>query len=666
VSIAPGSALQLVKKSPVPALADGIVNPVQTEDSDLGRNIALGIASTLMLLTLWALTHHYQGIVKDGELYAFQALSRLQPSLKSDLYLRNTSQDNYTVFSPLYAVCIGILGLRTAALVLFSVCSVWFFTVAWFFVRRLSTAEAAWISVALLIVTPSVYGAYQVFSYSENYLSARSLAEALTLTALAVHFGGWRRMALLIAALSLFVHPLMSLPGILVLLCLWLPETRALTFAAAGLIATLTFALVAAHVPIRIGLATVMDPTWTDVVRERAQFLFLEYWMPADWEIAARPFVSLTLTALVFPEPRVRKLCLAAMLVGVCGIIVAAIAGAVGPIAILLQGQAWRWLWIPGCLSVLLLGPAALRIWRDDRCGVPCATLLIVGWTYSGVDGLACVTGALALWLVRNHVSLVTARHLRWASISIVTILVIWLMANLRTYISAPIPESGRESIWVGRIREFFALGISGLLLMWFSLTWVRRVRSFWVISLICGFFLAASSWILPGSMKQLDTVGSIAEIDEYADWRGAIPASSNVLLIPTRQSASFIWFSLGRPSYLTVAQSAGVVFSRDTALEVRRRSEVLLPLRDPDWKILTAILRARARTNGASHGKPGSDSRPLTASILVGLCGDPQLDFVIAKDWVGYAPLKHLHPGALMNWYLYDCRRVRPPSRTT
>jgi hypothetical protein len=97
------------------------------------------------------------------------------------------------------------------------------------------------------------------------------------------------------------------------------------------------------------------------------------------------------------------------------------------------------------------------------------------------------------------------------------------------------------------------------------------------------------------------------------------------------------------------------VVFSRATALEVRRRSEMLLPLMDPDWKILTSL-----RAKSGSGPKNKATTRPLTQEILIQVCADPQLGFVISPDKVGFDPMRHDHPEAWKDWNLYDCRKVR------
>lgn len=629
-------------------------------DDFLWRRVALSITCALMMLALWAITHYYRGFARDGQLYAVQALARVHPPLGADIYLQNTSQDQFTFFSPLYASFIKVLSLRPAEMVLFVLCTAGFLSAAWALARSLSSANNAWLSVALLIVTVGHYGSSEIFNYSENYLSARSLGEALTVAALASYFAGARRTGLFIGVAALFVHPLMALPGVLLLVCLSLTLRVSFILAAAGLFGALVFALTAASAS-RSGLMTVMDPTWLEVVRERSQFLFLRYWNTSDWETAARPFVSLTLAALVLPGVRTRQLCLIAMLVGVSGLALCGIAGTVGPVAILVQGQAWRWMWVTTFIGVLLVAPTVVGIARDHSGGPMCATLLVLGWTYSGVDGLACVDAALLLWLLRSHISSRAAAYLKWAAVLIWVCIVCWIVATSWNYFSAHSPDSPVQSVAINRLREAFGLGVSGALPAWFACYYVRKLRSIRIISCVGVFFLATVMWVLPDSLRQLDATGSEAEIRQFSDWRAAIPPTSNVLLLPTGISASFMWFTLERPSYLSVGQSAGVVFSRATSLEVRRRADMLSPLVSPDWKILTSITGGRSqRAEYASFANAVPATKPLTRDLLVHICSDTVLDFVIARENVGYQPLQHAQRGPYKDWNLYDCRRIR------
>jgi hypothetical protein len=456
-----------------------------------------------------------------------QALQRIHPSLGADVYLENTSQDQYTIFSPMYAALIGALGLRNAELLLFVICTAWFLAAAWILARKLADEGTSWLAVALLVITGGYYGAYSIFSYSENYLTARSLAEALVVTALACHFLGRRRLSLVVAAGALCIHPLMAFPGLLLLLCVRLPPRVAVAGAVGGVLAVLGLALIAVASPAIARFLTVIDSSWLEVVRERSQFLFLRYWTRNDWQSTARPFLSLGVTAMVVADVRIRKLCFASVLVGAAGLAVALIACEIGPVAILLQGQAWRWIWISDFVGVLLLAPTALYAWREKKFGPVCAALLISGWTVA-VGGTAAIGLALLLWPLRSRIDDRAARYLRWGAGASILILVGWNLANFWSLVTSPPLNAGREALVIERTRSIFGLQIPAVLavgLIWYGLRTSRTLR---VTALVAVVLAASSVLILPGALRQVDTVGTDAEIDEFADWRDAIPPTSN------------------------------------------------------------------------------------------------------------------------------------------
>src|SRR5580658_4753230 len=100
----------------------------------------------LTLVTLWLVLHGYHGIRGDGQIYAFQAFARLHTQLAADLYLQNTSQDQFTLFSPLYAWCIDLLGLEHAARLLTLIFTGWFLAAAWSFVSAVTGRDIAWLA----------------------------------------------------------------------------------------------------------------------------------------------------------------------------------------------------------------------------------------------------------------------------------------------------------------------------------------------------------------------------------------------------------------------------------------------------------------------------------------------------------------------------------------
>ena len=399
------------------------------------------LSLTLMLVTLWLALHGYHGLTDDGQIYAFQAFARLHPQLTADLYLQNTSQDQFTLFSPLYAWCIGLLGLENAARLLTLVFSVWLFAAAWSFASAVTGRDTAWLAVAFLLIVAGGYGASGVFRIFDPFLTARLPAEALTITALGCHLRGMKRRGLLLALGALFIHPLMALPGLLLVVCLGLPLRMGVIGAIGGVLATLAVALVAVGLPTAPHVLMVMDAPWLDVVRERSQFLFLQLWSIHDWDVNAQPFICLGFTAIAVSDERIRRLCAAAALVGTAGLAVAFIGGLIGPVAILVQGQAWRWVWIAVFISAALVPFTALQVWRDERCGPLCALFLVSGWALPGVDGTACVTLALILWLTRARISPGVTIYIRWVSAALGIAIVMWTLMKCWAIVSPPTPS---------------------------------------------------------------------------------------------------------------------------------------------------------------------------------------------------------------------------------
>jgi hypothetical protein len=612
----------------------------------------------LTLGTLWLLLHGYHGLKGDAQIYALQALARIHPQLSTDLYLQNTSQDRFTVVSPLYAWCINLIGLEHAARLLTILFTLWFLAAIWSFARVVTDRDGAWAAVAFTLIIGGYFGASDVFRILEPFFTARLPAEALISTALACVVRGKKRLGVSLALAALAIHPLMALPGVLLMGFLWLPNRSSILVAIGGVLATLIAAVIAVDLPAAREVLTIMDAPWLEVVRERSQFLFLQLWTMRDWETNAIPFACLGFTAIAVPDEQVRKLCAAAALVGAAGLAVAFIGSLIGPVAVLVQGQAWRWVWITLLVSAILTPFTAVRLWRDKTCGPICALLLACGWTLPPAEGTACVALAFCCWLARARISQRSAKILRWLSGALGLALFIWQVIKCWSLLSSPDQAAGATSVAI-QLQDLYALKLPVTLLVALVWWWIRMNRSGWAPVLFSATFGAISVLLLPSAFKQSRTLASSAEIHEYAAWANAIPPTSTVLVAPPHDVGAFVWFTLERPNYLSLDQSAGVVFSRETALEVRRRSLNLLPLMDPDWKILSALL---AESAGERDRAPAT--RPLTASKLMQVCADPQLGFVISPEKLGFDALPHEQAGTWRGWNLYDCRKVRstPP----
>jgi hypothetical protein len=609
---------------------------------------------TVLLVATWCLMHRYKGLSLDGELYAFQAFARLHPDLRSDVYLMANSQDEFTLFSPLYALFIRCLGLWTASVALFALCTITFIAATWFLARSLWDETRAWLSAAACVVITCSYGAYNVFSYSESYLTARSLAEALVIVALACHARGFGRWAATIAVAALFIHPLMALPGLLLLISLTLPFLYTAIGAVSAVLVALAIAWIAPHWGQGPHFLTIIRGPWLEMVWQRSQFIFLQNWRLRDWEGHARLLLTLIIAVLVAEDPRVRRLCIGGMVVGVSGLAVALIASNIGSVAILLQGQAWRWFWVTGFISVLTLAPTALRLWKDGGCGAVCAVLLFASWTFPPVNGIFLAAAALGLWCVRQHVQLSSRKLLLGLAYAMIVAVLAWTIGNIWSLCTNPPVETLGEPLLIERLRGIYSLQIPALALVGLVLLWLRSETNLYASAAVLTLLITLCAFAVHGSFNRNTKSDTSAGVQALAEWRAIIPPTSNVLVIPSEKAAGFIWFTLERPSYLTADQSAGVVFSEETAREIRRRSEVLLPVMEPTWKIMSQL--ARVAKESDKHEQPP----PLTAEQLSSICRDPLLGFVVAKERLGFDAVSSTEAGPWRNWNLYACSRVR------
>jgi hypothetical protein len=602
------------------------------------------LALALMITIIWLLVQGYHGLVGDAQIYAFQAWAKIHPSLSTDLYLENDSQDNYSIFSPFYALIISWFGIEGAARWLTLLFTLWLLCAAARLAATFTSGRMAWLGVAALILLPADYGGSGVFHFSERFLTARLPAEAMIMTAFACHASGKSTLGLIISAAALFVHPLMALPGFLVLICCWLPTRLSLIAGIAGVLSAVGVAIIAAKFPQTARPLAIMDEPWLEVARERSQFLFLQLWSYRDWLLNVRPFAYLIFLAVAIDKQRIRRLCIACGIVGATGIALALTADLVGPVAILVQGQAWRWVWTGCFVSALLTPLLILRVCRQGPWGALCSLLLIAGWVLPAAPGCLSAFLALTIWMLRPAKDWNLDSYVGGVVFLGAIALLAWVANDARGIGSVPIDSIG----------SVMAAKVVLALLFWAGWWLLHDARKPVILAFATAVLMAIAAAALPMAFRQSRILGASTDINEFVDWTAGMPPTSTVLVAPTRDVGGFVWFTLVRPNYLALDQSAGVVFSRETALEIRRRSEVLQPLTEPTWKVWSGIKLK------AAHGDAETPPRPLTANALTDICSDPKLGFVISPENVGFGARTHTHEGVWKNWNLYDCSQVR------
>src|SRR5258706_7902473 len=128
-----------------------------------------------LVVSLWAVTRPYGGIVHDARLYSVRALEVLAPGrYAGDLYLHYGGHSQFDTISSGYAFAISSLGLSSASmlLVLFGQ-TLWLGGLVFLARGLVRDPRHALLAVALAIALPGGYGAQNSFVYGEPFLTPR-------------------------------------------------------------------------------------------------------------------------------------------------------------------------------------------------------------------------------------------------------------------------------------------------------------------------------------------------------------------------------------------------------------------------------------------------------------------------------------------------------------
>jgi len=617
----------------------------------------------LMLAACWLLAHAWNGLWHDGRLYALQALHRLHPeNFRNELFFLYGSQDSFSLFSPLYAVVIALLGLPAAALAMYVLGSVLWLAAAGTLLRRLLKGWAYWLGLACLVLLPTDYGpAKGILTLGEPYPTPRIFAEALSMLALACLLrGAWLRGGLSLA-LALLLHPLMA-AGAALLGLLYLAKGRARTLAlAAAAVLTLGLALAAASFGVRPfdSLLASMDPAWLALVERFAFMHVWNGWQAAHWLSRTVLAFSLVLVAARLARGSRARFYGCTALAGGLGLLLSWIGTGLTHNLLLIQVQPWRVLWLVQLVSWVALAWLLATFWR--RGGVfrlLLLTLVIAALMRNSIGGYLAVPAAAALCLQRQYLQqlVLPARTVRLLAMLLLAIGGVWLaeLLKLATDSGALVADTIEDSaarIWTWTLLLSGAAGLLGAALMWLAWRWsgsVQRGR-FALACLLALVSLAAAAALRPGPPDYAHPISAQAWRDAQAAFQPVLPPQA---VVYWENDVRGSWFLLQRASYVTSVQLAGLGFNRGTAVEGARRLQRLRQLGVPD--AVREFDPSRAKLEIAALP-------PVSLQGLLFLCRDPVLDFVVlTQDFAVGVVARATDRQFPYTYYLYQCARLR------
>jgi len=584
--------------------------------------LAYAVVGLLCLLT-WALSHVYLGLFHDAGLYTLQALARLKPDqLSQDVFLKFGSQDRFTLFGPLYAEAASLLGVEYAAAILTLVFQLALIVGAWALARSVLPTSLALLGTATLIAIPGYYGTEGVFTCLEPFLTPRMAGEALVLGAVAATLSGRKMSGLLLIAAAALLHPIMAIAGVAALTYLAVSAVRSerrlwgllLIAALVGLVTLGSSAL-----PIG-GHWGRFDPEWLALLKGRSPYLFMVHWHLEDWSRALITLTTLLLGLIAPPSPRAAVLARAAFVILLSGVALTLIGCDLLHSVLLTQLQPWRCQWFATVAAALLLPAIFGELWRKDTAQRTAALALLAAWVFaSDFYALVAICACLASLVVLSKLKPSEARWLLLGSAGLLTVALLWRLASNLEFTDAYSMDP-RLPLWLRRATSLVRDGSVPMALI-VGVYGLARSRYALPSLLVLGVLtLAACAALLPSTWDRWthrDYPPSLVE--RFSALRAQLAPNADVFW---PQSPVGAWMLLEHPSYLSVIQTSGMVFSRDSAVELERRADALKSVMGPatfmDWN------------NGGGTGLELAKSQQIAA------CGTGAFEYLVTTADLG------------------------------
>ena len=525
----------------------------------------------LFLFAVWTLCSPYFEVDRSSLIYTARAWADLDPTgVGRDVMFRLDGQAGFTLFTGLYRGAAAALGPAAATMTISVASIVISFLGVFVLARAMCTGRARVLAVVFAAALPACYGGFKIFSFAETAATPRPFAEALVLCCLAALLDGRRLLAVALLAGAALLHPIMALPGALVLWC-WLisVDRRWLLLAGLGLVLALGVAVSDPAVGDR--LVTLIDPTWKTILAERDPHLFPTLWADGWIGRFAARIATLVIGAALSPPP-VRKLIWLTLAVGLAGFTTAYLCNERLPVVLLVQAQTWRAMWLVFALATLCAATCTMELWaRGGACRAVLA-LLALSWVYADQDRAALVfaAAAVAVHLAANPRHYILPARATMFVIACAAALVVLRLCQTEYEVAKLIGDTAAD--FAGEARRTLAIDwdytpvaiVAAVCVM----IWRGPMRLLTSAGLVAGcLVLLAWSWDRrSGESRYFDAHGEAADLRHLTDSRpGEIFWIGGV-----RES----WSWLARPQWLSPIQGAGLVFSRPLAVIYEQRAQ--------------------------------------------------------------------------------------------
>ncbi len=605
----------------------------------------------------------YRGLHHDAVIYSGQVLHSHDGRLGQDPFFRYGSQNQYTLLPWLLATPAKALGLEPIFFAAYLVCNLLRLAASqWLILRVFGRTPASAAGVLLVAAAPVSVGCAEIFSVNEPFFTARVPAFALAILGLERMLDRrWIGAGVCLAVASL-VHPLVAFPAIAVALG-WVVWNWADSRRRWGMVAVAVGVVGVGGVGYLVRAVGSLDPEWRFLVLVLNSYLDPTRWALSD--VIRLGIFGFSLVGWIrsTSDREMRRFLWLVVAAAVVGYAVSAFA-ARGSWAILLQGQAYRAVWILELLGYPAGMVAVARLWQAEPADRWRAVALLAGilatrdllvfpaWVWLLTAMVVAVAVGVAIGKSRSDPAWAAWVLAVGLAIWAIGWYCVWLPIRFAPLFQAPVSTS---VAWADRFKPMLdAYGpvpMLGLALVGAgAIVRVLPARAAIGVSIVVGLSASAAEFWVPqtaGYRRSVDPrIGDYAFVRSFLEehWEEPRPAA----IYWSFGRLSRIWAELGGTCFFNNQQLPGVTFSRPFAVESFRRFGVVRPFEQDE------IGRQFGKQSHLFQAPDAELVEPPTEEDFQKLVAEPELDFaVLGREFPGWVATN----GRV---WVYDCRKLR------
>lgn len=536
-----------------------------------------GFAALSLLTFLLLYLKPYHGIRHDSILYLGQALLRWKPEqFSSDLFFAYGGQTDFTVFPWAMSLVLGFFSAAEIFQALTLASLLGFVLASFFLIRSLLPVEFRFYSLLALLILPAGYGGHNALSYAEPFLTGRSLAEPLILASLAAWLSQQRALAVMFWILAAATHPLQALvlPVLGYGALIW-KDRRWLNL----LWLAVPFALIdGTGVAFLDRLLARYDGQWYRWSAEENKLAFLFHWQYGAW---GSWLTDIFLGWLIVQRSsgNLQTVARGTLLATILGMLGTLLLADIQHLVIVAGLQLWRTQWLLHWLAMACVPWLLIGQYRADGGITPRGVLLSAIVVYGTPAGWIAPSSLAVLFMIPLYLAWPGLEGKvgpsMWRALRVFVYLLLALgLAKYGLGVLSIVEKSGgaREAVRPEFILFSYPLIAGGFVA---ASLWIWRHAERWRIALV-----ACMVALLAHAAGEWDRRSRWTHYIESAQYS---PGLFGVALEPAAQvywegELLAPWLILNRPSFYVRYQAAGVLFSRGTAVEAARRTELLKP----------------------------------------------------------------------------------------